>query len=70
MKLAVVILRLLSRRRRRRYGVTYYTSGRWHTIGRTFRTKRGAMRFLRLVHRNVRACAVVIEPRPRPRRGT
>ena len=62
----VLLRRLLSRRR---YRATYYTSGRWITVGRTFRTKRGVVRYLRLVDRNVKNCGVQVVTLP-PRRDS
>ena len=58
--MVVVLCALLSVRRR--YGIDWYTEGRWYSIGRTWWTKGGALRACRRVLRDARcgAARVVI----------
>ena len=46
---------------RRRYVVEYYTAGRWHRIGKTWR-RRAARRAACRIERNVVCCGTRIEP--------
>ena len=56
-----------ARSRRRRYGIDWYTGGRWYSLGRTWWTKRGARRACRRVLRDAlcgtaRVVVIVLSP--------
>lgn len=57
-----MLLMMMRLMRRYRYGIDWYTEGRWFSIGRTWWTRRGALRACRRVLRDARcgAARVVI----------
>lgn len=67
------LVRRFTRLMMRRYGIDWYTGGRWYSIGRTWRTQWGALRACRRVLRDARCGAarvvIVLSPVERTAAG-